>query len=109
GFRPIPPPVCHNPREQQKAVQRFSYTSKKEKSLNAYLARLKRFAYKADTTSWPKVSRVIALHRGLRPSLRPGLRRSLKELNNSLLSPSYSKYVELVQSYNRRSRRPQLV
>jgi Retrotransposon gag protein len=95
--------LCHNPREQQEAIQRFSSVrQREEESLIAYLTRFKQFAYEANASSWPDVSRVMALHRGLRPALR----QSLEESSDSLFSLSYSGYVELVQRLDRRSRRP---
>ena len=94
--------LCYNPREQQEAIQRFSSVrQREEESLIAYLARFKRFAYEANTSSWPDVSRVMALHRGFRPALR----QSLKELSDTLFSLLYSEYIKLVQRLNRHSRR----
>lgn len=96
--------LCHNPREQQEAVQRYtSVRQREEESLIAYLARFERLAYEADASSWPDVSRVTTLHRGLRPALR----QSLEESNDSLFSLIYDEYVELAQRYDRRTRRPQ--
>lgn len=96
--------LCHNPREQQEAIQRFSSVRQRdEESLIAYLARFERLTYEAGASSWPDVSRVTALHRGLRPSLR----QSIEESTDSLFELSYAEYVELVQSIDRRSRRPQ--
>jgi hypothetical protein len=98
--------LCHNPREHQEAVQRFSsIRQREEESLIAYLARFERLTYEADASSWPDASRVTTLHHGLRPTLR----QFLEESSDSLFSQSYDHYVELVQSLDRRSRRPQPV
>ncbi|KAG9380167.1 hypothetical protein A1F94_009062 [Pyrenophora tritici-repentis] len=96
--------LCHNPREQQEAIQRFSLVRQRdEESLIAYLARFERLAYEAGASTWPDTSRISVLHRGLRSSLR----QSLEESNDSLFTIPYDEYVELVQSLDRRSRRPQ--
>ncbi|KAK7178766.1 pol-like protein [Paraphaeosphaeria sporulosa] len=96
--------LCHNPREQQEAIQRFSLVRQREdESLIAYLARFERLAFEAKATTWPDVSRVTTLHRGLRPTLR----QFLEESNDSIFGLQYPEYVELVQSYDRRARRPQ--
>ena len=91
--------LCHNLRKQQEAIQRFSsIRQREEESLIAYLARFKRFVYKASASSQPDVLRVIALYY----SFRPTLRQSLKELSNTLFSLLYKEYVKLVQGLNRR-------
>lgn len=96
--------LCHNPREQQEAVQRFSLVRQRDdESLVAFLARFERLSFEAKASSWPSVSRVSALHRGLRQSLR----QHLEESHDSLFELSYDDYVELVQSFDRRLRRPQ--
>jgi len=96
--------LCHNPREHQEAVQRLTTIRQRDdESLIAYLARFERFIYEADALSWPDVTRVTALHRGLRSTLR----QSLEESNDSLFSLPYDSYVELVQRTDRRSHRPQ--
>ncbi|KAK7177922.1 pol-like protein [Paraphaeosphaeria sporulosa] len=93
--------LYHNPREQQEAVQRFSSIRQKdEESLIAYLARFERLTYEAEATSWPDLSRITILHRGLRPALR----QSLEESTDSLFSQSYNAYIELAQSLDRRTR-----
>ena len=79
----------------------MSIRQREEELLIAYLARFKRFVYKANASSWPDVSRVIVLHRGFRPALR----QSLKESSDTLFSLLYSKYVKLVQRLNRHSHR----
>ena len=94
--------LCHNPREQQEAIQRFSNVRQKDdESLIAYLARFERLSYEAGANSWPDVSRVTSLHRGLRLTLR----QPLEESNDSLFSQSYNDYVELLQGLDRRTRR----
>ena len=94
--------LCHNPREQQEAIQRFSTVRQKDdESLIAYLARFERLSYEAGANKWPDVSRVSSLHRGLRPTLR----QPLEESNDSLFSQSYNDYVELLQGLDRRTRR----
>lgn len=96
--------LCHNPREQQEALQRFSSVRQREdESLIAYLARFERLTYEADATTWPDISRVTTLHRGLRSILR----QTLEESNDSLFILSYDEYIELVQSVDRRTRRSQ--
>lgn len=93
--------LCHNPREQQEAMQRFtSVQQRDEESLVAYLARFERLSYEADATSWPDISRVTTLHRGLKSTLRQILENS----NDSLFSLSYDEYVELLQRADRRTR-----
>jgi hypothetical protein len=95
--------LCHNPREQQEAIQRFSNVRQKDdESLVAYLARFERLSYEAGANKWPDVSRVTSLHRGLRPTLR----QPLEESNDSLFSQSYNDYIELLQGLDRRTRRP---
>ncbi|KAI0568465.1 hypothetical protein Alg130_12109, partial [Pyrenophora tritici-repentis] len=75
--------LCHNPREQQEAIQRFSLVRQRdEESLIAYLARFERLAYEAGASTWPDTSRISVLHRGLRSSLR----QSLEESNDSLFT-----------------------
>jgi hypothetical protein len=94
--------LCHNPREQQEAIQRYSNVRQKDdESLIAYLARFERLSYEAGANKWPDVSRVTSLHRGLRPTLR----QPLEESNDSLFSQSYNDYVELLQGLDRRTRR----
>lgn len=94
--------LCHNPREQQEAIQRFSNVRQKDdESLIAYLARFERLSYEAGANSWPDVSRVTSLHRGLRLTLR----QPLEESNDSLFSLSYNDYVESLQGLDRRTRR----
>ena len=94
--------LCHNPREQQEAVQRFaSARQKDEESLLTYLARFERLSYEAGARTWPDASQVSSLHRGLRSSLR----QYLEESNDSLFSMKYDDYVELVQRADRRTRR----
>jgi hypothetical protein len=94
--------LCHNPREQQEAIQRFSNVRQKDdESLIAYLARFERLSYEAGANSWPDVSRITSLHRGLRLTLR----QPLEESNDSLFSLSYNDYVELLQGLDRRTRR----
>ncbi|KAA8649413.1 uncharacterized protein ATNIH1004_002084 [Aspergillus tanneri] len=93
--------LCHNPREQQEAIQRFtSIQQRDDESLIAYLARFERLSYEANVNSWPDISRVTTLHRGLRPNLR----RILEDSNNSLFDLPYNEYIELVQSTDRRTR-----
>ncbi|KAF7565220.1 Retrotrans-gag domain containing protein [Pyrenophora tritici-repentis] len=75
--------LCHNPREQQEAIQRFSLVRQRdEESLIAYLARFERLAYESGASTWPDTSRISVLHRGLRSSLR----QSLEESNDSLFT-----------------------
>lgn len=94
--------LCHNPREQQEAIQRFSQVRQRDdESLIAYLARFERLSYEAKASSWPDISRITTLHRGLRQSLR----QKLEESNDSLFSLSYDQYVEAIQSVDRRSKR----
>lgn len=94
--------LCHNPREQQEAIQRFSTVrQREEESLVAYLARFERLSFEAGANTWPDVSRVTSLHRGLRPALR----QPLEESNDSLFSQPYNDYVELLQGLDRRTRR----
>ncbi|NWN33358.1 hypothetical protein GY663_29680, partial [Klebsiella michiganensis] len=94
--------LCHNPREQQEAIQRFSQIRQRDdESLIAYLARFERLSFEAKASSWPDISRVTTLHRGLRQSLR----QKLEELNDSLFSLPYDQYVETMQSAERRSKR----
>ena len=94
--------LCHNPREQQEAIQRFTQVRQRDdESLIAYLARFERLSYEAKASSWPDVSRITTLHRGLRQSLR----QKLEELNDSLFSLPYDQYVETMQSAERRSKR----
>ena len=94
--------LCHNPREQQEAIQRFSQIRQKDdESLIAYLARFERLSFEAKASSWPDISRVTTLHRGLRQSLR----QKLEESNDSLFSLTYDQYVETMQSAERRSKR----
>jgi hypothetical protein len=94
--------LCHNPREQQEAIQRFSTVrQKEEESLVAYLARFERLSFEAGANTWPDVSRITSLHRGLRPALR----QPLEESNDSLFSQPYNDYVELLQGLDRRTRR----
>lgn len=96
--------LCYNPREHQESVQRLTTVRQRdEESLVAYLARFERLTYEADALSWPDVTRVTMLHRGLRPALR----QSLEESEDSLFSLAYNDYIELVQRFDRRSRRPQ--
>ncbi|KAK7178761.1 pol-like protein, partial [Paraphaeosphaeria sporulosa] len=96
--------LYHNPREQQEAIQRFSLVRQREdESLIAYLARFERLAFEAKATTWPNVSWVTTLHQGLRPTLR----QFLEESNDSIFGLQYPEYVELIQSYDRRARRPQ--
>jgi hypothetical protein len=96
--------LCHNPREKQEAIQRFSIVrQREEESLIAYLARFERLTYEADATSWPDTSRITTLHRGLRPNLR----RTLEDSSDSLFTLGYNDYIELVQSIDRRIRQPQ--
>ena len=96
--------LCHNPREGQEAVQRLTGVRQREdESLVAYLARFERLTYEASASSWPDVTRVSTLHRGLRPALR----QSLEESEDSLFSLPYDAYVELMQRYDRRSRQHQ--
>ncbi|KAA8642717.1 uncharacterized protein ATNIH1004_009469 [Aspergillus tanneri] len=71
-----------------------------DESLIAYLARFERLSYEANVNSWPDISRVTTLHRGLRPNLR----RILEDSNNSLFDLPYNEYIELVQSTDRRTR-----
>lgn len=93
--------LCHNPREQQEAIQRFSSIRQKdEESLIAYLARFERLSYEADATLWPDISRVTTLHRGLKPILR----QTLENSNDSLFSLTYDEYVGEIQSADRRTR-----
>lgn len=93
--------LCHNPREHQEAIQRFSTISQRDdESLVAYLARFERLSYEANTNSWPDISRVSTLHRGLRPNLR----QTLESLNDSIFDLSYNEYIELVQRADRRYR-----
>ena len=95
--------LCHNPRQHQEAVQRFSSVRQhKEESLIAYLARFERLAHEAEAVSWPDVSRITTLHHGLRQSLR----QSLEDSNDSLFSLLYDEYIELVQRVDRRTFRP---
>jgi hypothetical protein len=94
--------LCHNPREQQEAIQRFSQVRQRDdESLIAYLARFERLSFEAKASSWPDISRVTTLHRGLRQSLR----QKLEESNDSLFSLTYDQYVETMQSAERRSKR----
>jgi hypothetical protein len=94
--------LCHNPREQQEAIQRFSQVRQRDdESLIAYLARFERLSYEAKASSWPDISRITTLHRGLRQSLR----QKLEESNDSLFSLTYDQYVENMQSAERRSKR----
>jgi len=94
--------LCHNPREHQEAVQRLaSVRQRDDESLIAYLARFERLIHEAKANSWPDVSRVSALHRGLRQSLR----QRLEESHDSLFELTYQEYVEVVQSSDRRFRR----
>ncbi|KAI1675981.1 hypothetical protein KJE20_14430 [Pyrenophora tritici-repentis] len=94
--------LCHNPREQQEAIQRFSQIRQKDdESLIAYLARFERLSFEAKASSWPDISRITTLHRGLRQSLR----QKLEESNDSLFSLTYDQYVETMQSAERRSKR----
>lgn len=96
--------LCYNPREHQEAVQRLTIIRQRDdESLVAYLARFERLVYEAEASSWPDVTRVTTIHRGLRPSLR----QPLEESNDSLFSLSYNSYIELVQLHDRRLRRPQ--
>jgi hypothetical protein len=98
--------LCHNPREQQEAIQRFSSVRQREdESLVAYLARFERLSYEADSTTWPDTSRISTLHRGLRSTLR----QTLEETNDSLFNLTYDQYIELVQRIDRRVRRPQFL
>jgi hypothetical protein len=79
--------LCHNPREQQEAIQRFSQIRQRDdESLIAYLARFERLSFEAKASSWPDISRVTTLHRGLRQSLR----QKLEESNDSLFSLTYN-------------------
>ncbi|KAA8642688.1 uncharacterized protein ATNIH1004_009440 [Aspergillus tanneri] len=78
----------------------FSFFSRDDESLIAYLARFERLSYEANVNSWPDISRVTTLHRGLRPNLR----RILEDSNNSLFDLPYNEYIELVQSTDRRTR-----
>lgn len=94
--------LCHNPREQQEAIQRFSQIRQRDdESLIAYLARFERLSFEAKASSWPDISRITTLHRGLRQSLR----QKLEESNDSLFSLTYDQYVETMQSAERRSKR----
>ncbi|KAL7771366.1 hypothetical protein CFE70_004706 [Pyrenophora teres f. teres 0-1] len=94
--------LCHNPREQQEAIQRFSQIRQRDdESIIAYLARFERLSFEAKASSWPEISRVTTLHRGLRQSLR----QKLEESNDSLFSLSYDQYIEAIQSVDRRSKR----
>ncbi len=94
--------LCHNPREQQEAIQRFSQIRQRDdESTIAYLARFERLSFEARASSWPEISRITTLHRGLRQSLR----QKLDESNDSLFSLSYNQYVEAIQSVDRRSKR----
>lgn len=96
--------LCHNPRERQEAVQRLTLIRQRdEESLIAFLARFERLVYEAKALEWPETTRIATLHRGLRSSLR----QSLEESNDSLFSLSYDAYIELIQSFDRRARRPQ--
>lgn len=96
--------LCHNPREQQESIQRFSSVRQRDdESLIAYLARFERLAYEANATTWPDISRLVTLHRGLRPTLR----QTLEESNDSLFSLPYDDYIDLIQRVDRRTRRPQ--
>ncbi|KAA8646635.1 uncharacterized protein ATNIH1004_008068 [Aspergillus tanneri] len=86
---------------EQEAIQRFtSIQQRDDESLIAYLARFERLSYEANVNSWPDISRVTTLHRGLRPNLR----RILEDSNNSLFDLPYNEYIELVQSTDRRTR-----
>ena len=68
--------LCHNPRENQEAVQRFtSVRQRDEESLVAYLARFERLTYEANATTWPDVTCVTTLHCGLRTTLRQTLEK----------------------------------
>ncbi|EOA89437.1 uncharacterized protein SETTUDRAFT_26662, partial [Exserohilum turcica Et28A] len=62
--------------------------------------RVRRLSFEAKASSWPDISRVTTLHRGLRQSLR----QKLEELNDSLFSLPYDQYVETMQSAERRSK-----
>jgi len=94
--------LCHNPREHQEAIQRFSQIRQRDdESIIAYLARFERLLFEARASSWPEISRITTLHRGLRQSLR----QKLEESNDSLFSLSYNQYVEAIQSVDRRSKR----
>jgi hypothetical protein len=96
--------LCHNPREHQEAMQRFtSIRQREEESLTAFLARFERLMYEAEATTWPDASCVATLHKGLRPSLR----QTLETSHDSLFSLPYDEYIELVQSSDRRTRRAQ--
>lgn len=96
--------ICHNPREQQEALQRLTTIRQRDdETLIAYLARFERFIFEADASSWPDVTRVTTLHRGLRSSLR----QTLEEDDDSLFNLAYDAYVERVQRADRRTRRPQ--
>ena len=93
--------LCHNPREQQEAMQRFtSVRQREDESLVAFLARFERLLYEASATTWPDASRIATLHRGLRTSLHQALENS----NDSLFSLPYDDYIELVQLSDRRTR-----
>jgi hypothetical protein len=90
--------LCHNPREQQEATQRFIAISQRdEEPLVAYLARFERLSYEAKTLSWPDTSRITTLHRGLRPALR----LALENKNDSLFTLPYDDYIALVQGADR--------
>ena len=90
--------LCHNPRENQEAVQRFtSVRQRDEESLVAYLARFERLTYEANATTWPDVTRVTTLHRGLRTTLR----QTLENSNDALFDLPYDNYIKLVQRTNR--------
>jgi hypothetical protein len=92
--------LCHNPREQQEATQRFIAISQRDdESLTAYLARFERLSYEAQTLSWPDTSRITTLHRGLRSTLR----HALESKNDSLFTLPYDDYITLVQSADRRT------
>jgi hypothetical protein len=82
-------------------VQRLTTVRQRDdECLIAYLARFERFIFEADASTWPDVTLVTTLHRGLRPALR----QSLDESHDSLFSLSYDAYIEFLQSKGRRSR-----
>lgn len=99
--------ICHNPREKQENILRFTnIRQKEEESLIAYIARFERFAHQADIKLYNielAVFVTTTLHRGLRYKLRD----TVEQTNDTIFNLTYNEYLALLQTYDRRQPRNQ--